>query len=67
MVDQDGDGRLLVSGLDAAAVGSAAFTAGVELQWLSESDGDLERLFFTLTGDTANRDQASSNASEVGA
>jgi len=67
VVDQDGDGRLLVSGLDAAAVGRAAFTAGVELQWLCERDGDLERLFFILTSGTTGQDQASSNASEVGA
>jgi ABC-2 type transport system ATP-binding protein len=66
VVDQDGSGRLLVSGLDAAAVGRAAFTAGVELQWLSERDGDLERLFFTLTSGNSGRDQAGSNASEVG-
>ncbi|WP_328988434.1 ABC transporter ATP-binding protein [Kribbella sp. NBC_01245] len=65
-VDHDDSGRLLVSGLDAAAVGRAAFTAGVELQWLAERDGDLERLFFTLTSGAGSRDQTGSNASEVG-
>lgn len=62
----DGDKRLLVSGLDAAAVGHAAFTAGVELQWLSEQAGDLERLFFTLTSTAGSHGQVGSNASEVG-
>jgi ABC-2 type transport system ATP-binding protein len=42
-------GVLLVTGIDAAGVGRAAFTAGVELEWLAEREGDLEELFFTLT------------------
>jgi ABC-2 type transport system ATP-binding protein len=41
--------QLLVSGLDAAAVGHVAFEAGIELTWLAERTGDLEHLFFTLT------------------
>jgi ABC-2 type transport system ATP-binding protein len=65
-VDSDGAERLLVSGLDAATVGHAAFAAGVELQWLSEQPGDLERLFFTLTSDADSHGQLTSNASEVG-
>jgi hypothetical protein len=65
IVDEDGTDRLLITGLDAAAVGRVAFLAGTELQWLAERDGDLERLFFTLTSGTASRDHAG-NASEVG-
>jgi ABC-2 type transport system ATP-binding protein len=55
--DHDGAGRLLVSGLDTAAVGRAAFAAGVELEWLAQRDGDLERLFFDLTSSGSSRDQ----------
>jgi ABC-2 type transport system ATP-binding protein len=61
-LDQDGAGRLLVGGLDAAAVGRAAFAAGVELEWLSQRDGDLERLFFDLTARGPGRDQMSHSA-----
>ncbi|WP_432947462.1 ABC transporter ATP-binding protein [Kribbella sp. CA-253562] len=61
-VEFDSAGRLLVSGLDAAAVGRTAFAAGIELHWLSERTGDLERLFFTMTSG-AHR---GGNASEVG-
>ncbi|TCO17994.1 ABC-2 type transport system ATP-binding protein [Kribbella steppae] len=41
--------RLLVTGLDAAAVGRTAFEAGIELAWLAERTGSLENLFFALT------------------
>jgi ABC-2 type transport system ATP-binding protein len=64
-VETDGSQRLVVTGLRAAAVGRAAFAAGVELQWLSERDGDLEGLFFTLTSGANSPGQAG-NASEVG-
>jgi ABC-2 type transport system ATP-binding protein len=47
--------RLRVSGLEAAAVGRAAFEAGVELAWLAEQTADLEQFFFTLT--SAGQDQ----------
>jgi ABC-2 type transport system ATP-binding protein len=43
------DGMLVVNGLDTAAVGHAAFTAGVELHELSAQRFDLEQLFFALT------------------
>ncbi|GAB2656520.1 ABC transporter ATP-binding protein [Kribbella swartbergensis] len=62
-VDEDGAGRLMVSGTDAATVGRAAFVAGVELEWLSQRDGDLERLFFDLTSDAST---PRPNISEVG-
>ncbi|WP_432945742.1 ABC transporter ATP-binding protein [Kribbella sp. CA-253562] len=65
-VEADGTDRLLISGSDAAAVGHAAFAAGVELHWLSEQTGDLERLFFTLTSGVGAHGDRSSNASEVG-
>ncbi|MEU8223437.1 ABC transporter ATP-binding protein [Kribbella sp. NPDC048915] len=45
------NGVLLVEGVDAAAVGRVAFTAGVELEWLAQRDSDLEELFFKLTAD----------------
>jgi ABC-2 type transport system ATP-binding protein len=54
-VDDGGGGRLFVSGLDPAAVGRAAFAAGVELEWLAQRDGDLERLFFDLTSHDSGR------------
>jgi ABC-2 type transport system ATP-binding protein len=57
-VEPAGRDRLRVSGLDAAAVGRAAFAAGVELLWLAEPDNsevDLERIFFTLTSAPADQ------------
>jgi ABC-2 type transport system ATP-binding protein len=56
-VVDDGGGRLFVSGLDSAAVGRAAFAAGVELEWLAQRGGDLERLFFDLTSDDSRRNE----------
>jgi ABC-2 type transport system ATP-binding protein len=47
------DGALLVSGMDAAAVGHAAFTAGVELHELTGERGDLEQVFLQLTAGKA--------------
>jgi ABC-2 type transport system ATP-binding protein len=64
-VEADSSGRLLVSGTDVATVGRVAFAAEVELEWLAQRDGDLERLFFDLTSDASAPDQVS-NASEVG-
>jgi ABC-2 type transport system ATP-binding protein len=43
-------GTVRVSGLDAAAVGHQAFTAGVELHELRTERSDLEQIFFQLTG-----------------
>jgi ABC-2 type transport system ATP-binding protein len=43
------DGRILVTGLEAAAVGHAAFTAGVELHELTTERPDLEDVFLELT------------------
>ncbi len=43
------DGRLLVTGLEAALVGNAAFKAGVELHELSIERPDLEGVFLELT------------------
>ncbi|MFL6130372.1 MAG: ABC transporter ATP-binding protein [Mycobacteriales bacterium] len=40
---------LRVRGVDAASVGRAAFTAGVELHELRTERADLEQLFFSLT------------------
>jgi len=47
------DGTLLVSGLDTAAVGHAAFTARVELHELAGERADLERVFLELTAGKA--------------
>jgi len=43
------DGALLVSGLDAAAVGHTAFTSSVELHELTGERADLEQVFLQLT------------------
>ena len=48
-VTTNGDGALLVSGPDAAAVGAAAFRAGVELHELVAERPDLEEVFLELT------------------
>jgi ABC-2 type transport system ATP-binding protein len=61
-VEQAGPEQLFVTGAGAATVGRIAFAAGVELAWLAERDGDLERLFFTLTAGS-RRD---GHAAEVG-
>ncbi|MEN3357977.1 MAG: type transport system ATP-binding protein, partial [Mycobacteriales bacterium] len=45
--------ELRVSGVDAAAVGHAAFVAGIELHELATQKSDLEDIFFELTGDGA--------------
>jgi ABC-2 type transport system ATP-binding protein len=47
------DEALLVSGLETAAVGHAAFAAGVELHELSGERADLERVFLELTAGKA--------------
>jgi len=47
------DGALLVHGAEAAAVGHAAFTAGVELHELVVERGDLEQVFLQLTAGKA--------------
>ncbi|MFY1633886.1 ABC transporter ATP-binding protein [Solwaraspora sp. WMMB335] len=44
------DGALLVTGVDAPAVGRAALAEGVELHELSTERPDLERVFLELTG-----------------
>ena len=48
-VTVNGDGALLVTGLDAPAVGAAAFRAGVELHELMSERPDLEEVFLELT------------------
>ena len=47
------DGTLLVTGADAATVGHAAFTAGVELHELVGERADLEHVFLQLTAGQA--------------
>ncbi|WP_127497746.1 ABC transporter ATP-binding protein [Actinoplanes solisilvae] len=47
------DGSLLVHGAEAAAIGHAAFTAGVELHELATEQGDLEQVFLQLTAGKA--------------
>jgi ABC-2 type transport system ATP-binding protein len=47
------DGALLVSGLDAAAVGHAAFASSVELHELTGERADLEQVFLQLTAGKA--------------
>ena len=43
--------ELRVSGVDGAAVGHAAFVAGIELHELTTEKSDLEDIFFELTSD----------------
>jgi ABC-2 type transport system ATP-binding protein len=50
LVDKLADGALRVSGLDAAEVGHLAFVGQVELHELTTERGDLEKIFFALTG-----------------
>ncbi len=52
-VTVSGDGTLLVAGLDAPAVGAAAFRAGVELHELVAERPDLEDVFLELTKEKA--------------
>jgi ABC-2 type transport system ATP-binding protein len=47
------DGALLVTGMEPAAVGHAAFTAGVELHELVGERADLEQVFLQLTAGKA--------------
>ncbi len=48
-VSRGGPDLLQVRGMEAAAVGHAAFTAGIELHELRTERADLEQLFFSLT------------------
>jgi ABC-2 type transport system ATP-binding protein len=48
-VTVNGDGALLVTGMDAPTVGGAAFRAGVELHELVAERPDLEEVFLELT------------------
>jgi ABC-2 type transport system ATP-binding protein len=52
-VTSDDEQVLTVAGLDAAAVGGAAFAAGVELHELTTQRPDLENVFLQLTHDKA--------------
>jgi ABC-2 type transport system ATP-binding protein len=49
-IDKLADGALRVIGLDAAEVGHLAFAGQVELHELTTERGDLEKIFFALTG-----------------
>ncbi|MEV2238605.1 ATP-binding cassette domain-containing protein [Micromonospora sp. NPDC049891] len=52
-VENDGQGALLIGGIDAPAVGRAALAAGVELHELTTERPDLERVFLELTAGKA--------------
>jgi ABC-2 type transport system ATP-binding protein len=52
-VETDEQGVLLVSGIDAPAIGRAALTAKVELHELTPERPDLERVFLELTAGKA--------------
>ncbi|MGW3891332.1 ABC transporter ATP-binding protein [Micromonospora chokoriensis] len=52
-VNVDEQGVLLVSGVDAPAIGRAALAAGVELHELTTERPDLERVFLELTAGKA--------------
>ncbi len=50
-VQADGDGALMVSGLEPAAIGDIAFEAGVPVHELSLQEASLEEAFMELTRD----------------
>jgi ABC-2 type transport system ATP-binding protein len=50
---QEGGGRLLIEGMDAAQVGELAHHERVALHELSPRSGSLEDVFFTLTEEEA--------------
>ncbi|WBB79408.1 ABC transporter ATP-binding protein [Micromonospora sp. WMMD882] len=52
-VEPDGQGALLVTGVDAPAVGRAALAGGIELHELTPERPDLERVFLDLTAGKA--------------
>jgi ABC-2 type transport system ATP-binding protein len=52
-VENDGQGTLLIGGVDAPTVGRAALAAGVELHELTTERPDLERVFLELTAGKA--------------
>ncbi|MFF5218142.1 ABC transporter ATP-binding protein [Micromonospora sp. NPDC000442] len=52
-VENDGQGALLIGGVDAPTVGRAALAAGVELHELTTERPDLERVFLELTAGKA--------------
>ena len=50
-VEADGDGALMVTGLDPAAIGDITFAAGVPVYELSPQEASLEEAFMELTRD----------------
>ena len=50
-VEADGDGSLMVTGLDPAAIGDITFAAGVPVYELSQQEASLEEAFMELTRD----------------
>ena len=50
-VETQEDGAIIVTGLDAAAVGDAAFQAGAPVHELSTVEASLEEAFMELTRD----------------
>lgn len=51
MVQEQGDGVLLVRGLPAAEIGERAYYGGIALHQLAAQSGSLEELFLAWTGD----------------
>jgi ABC-2 type transport system ATP-binding protein len=52
-IERDGDGALLVRGLDGEAIGAAALAAGIALHELTPQRSSLEERFLELTGEEA--------------
>ena len=50
---QDGSGRLLIEGMDAAQVGELAYEARIVVHELTPRNGSLEDVFFDLTEEEA--------------
>lgn len=67
VLEADPTGALIVSGLDAAAVGRAALAAAVPLTLLAPQSDDLESVFLRLTADNPESDARPATAGEVAA
>jgi ABC-2 type transport system ATP-binding protein len=62
----DRPGSVVIADVEPAAVGAAAFAAGLELHELARRDVGLEDIFLRLTGDPATNDRPSVPANEGG-
>lgn len=66
-VETPDHGHLVVTGIDAEAIGQAAYAAGLPLTLLAPIGDDLESIFLRLTGTDADPHERSADAGEVAA